>query len=435
MGEDEEREEPAVYTASAQSRPAGRGWLWVPRVLLFPAHVVTEYVLRVPLGWTATALEKYSVPARIRSFLTWDEGRGGIYPLGFLNLNGIGSSLGLTVFWNQFPISEMDLELAANADINRNYHSALNVTYRVPGRPLNVVVLMETSQRVSEAFFGVGPQRAESEDLRLSHRWAGGQVQLQRETTESGIAWNASVEVAWRELDCPAGAPSVCGEDGQTRTEDDPLTDLAGQGLSTLGQNCTTVEAGFQAFWDTRQPRPASSTGGTIGAQARVGQGVAGALSGTTWFEYGAEVTGFVDVYGDLQRTLGLRVRATLVDPVGDRELPYVELAQLGGLETMRGYFRGQFRGRSALTATMSYRYPVWTLADGELFYEVGNTFGAQFDGFAFDLLRGSFGFALRAWQTRLTSFDLRFAFGHTPYRDAFEVDSFRFSVGTNRGF
>jgi hypothetical protein len=54
---------PKRQTPDYDGRPdppptAGEGALWIPRVLLFPPYVVSEYVIRRPLGALVTAAER-----------------------------------------------------------------------------------------------------------------------------------------------------------------------------------------------------------------------------------------------------------------------------------------------------------------------------------------------------------------------------------------
>jgi len=70
------------------------------------------------------------------------------------------------------------------------------------------------------------------------------------------------------------------------------------------------------------------------------------------------------------------------------------------------------------------------------VFFDAGNAFGHNLDGFAFQKLAGSFGMGLRSNSDRDASFHLLVAAGTTPF-DAgpFKVDSFRFVIGAGRGF
>jgi len=101
----------------------------------------------------------------------------------------------------------------------------------------------------------------------------------------------------------------------------------------------------------------------------------------------------------------------------------------------MRGFPRGRLHGASMFVASLDYRYPVWSLLDGTVFFEVGNVFDDLAD---VDLaaLRGSFGFGLRTIDSRHVSFDMLLAAGTTRFDDAnFALESGRISIGTNWGF
>ena len=58
------REVPDYRQLEPEPTSAGDVLIWVPRVLLIPAYLVTEYALRVPVGAAATEAERSNWPAR-----------------------------------------------------------------------------------------------------------------------------------------------------------------------------------------------------------------------------------------------------------------------------------------------------------------------------------------------------------------------------------
>ena len=109
----------------------------------------------------------------------------------------------------------------------------------------------------------------------------------------------------------------------------------------------------------------------------------------------------------------------------------------MGGIETMRGFRPNRFRGRSALLATLNYRYPVWSFFEGELYLEVGDVAGANFNDFTVGQLRGSAGLGLRSIDllSRHLTYDVNLAVGTAPFDSGFEITEVRINVGTNFGF
>jgi hypothetical protein len=74
-------------------------------------------------------------------------------------------------------------------------------------------------------------------------------------------------------------------------------------------------------------------------------------------------------------RRLALRARYVKTHPNEDDLVPFYELATLGGPDDLRGFVADRFRDEGALLFTAEYRYPVWDLLDGVLFYDTGHVF------------------------------------------------------------
>jgi outer membrane protein insertion porin family len=79
----------------------------------------------------------------------------------------------------------------------------------------------------------------------------------------------------------------------------------------------------------------------------------------------------------DCPQTLAFNVQAGTV--LGD--LPPYEAFALGGTESVRGYESGELgSGRSFLQATVEYRFPVFSIVGGALFFDVGTDLGTGED-------------------------------------------------------
>jgi outer membrane protein assembly factor BamA len=174
---------------------------------------------------------------------------------------------------------------------------------------------------------------------------------------------------------------------------------------------------------------------------------------------YGGELAGFYD-FTDLGHVVALRIHTELIvrtgtalRGTGDREIPFTELASLGGLDTMRGFLAGRFLGDSTLEATLSYRYPVWSILDAEIFTGVGNAFEGHYgidegiDGgtnarFSFERLYFNAGIGLRTTFARDSAIQILLAFGTNRFDggdgdggQGLELDSVRFVFGFVEGF
>ncbi len=99
---------PAPSAAAGQMRPpvnydgrderaatAGEILIWVPRVVLYPVHLVMNYLVRIPIVWTVTRLEEYYVFKRIERLLSFRDGKSIIFPTFFGDF-GLRPGAGLT---------------------------------------------------------------------------------------------------------------------------------------------------------------------------------------------------------------------------------------------------------------------------------------------------------------------------------------------------
>jgi outer membrane protein assembly factor BamA len=74
-------------------------------------------------------------------------------------------------------------------------------------------------------------------------------------------------------------------------------------------------------------------------------------------------------------RRLAVRVRLEKTHPPEGAFVPFYELATLGGPDDLRGYANDRFRDEGYFLATVEYRYPVFDILDGVVFYDTGQVF------------------------------------------------------------
>lgn len=118
---------------------------------------------------------------------------------------------------------------------------------------------------------------------------------------------------------------------------------------------------------DTRDVPGATSSG----AYFEVFGGGAPALGDYTYWHYGAEATGYFDLY---KKTRVLVLRAALEATEGDSaDIPFSELPRLGGPYRLRGYPLDRFRDAKAAVGTIEYHYPIHQFLAGSLYADVGH--------------------------------------------------------------
>src|SRR5512145_2978027 len=87
--------------------------LWVPRILLSPLYVVSEFVVRQPIGYVITQAEKHELPTLIVDALTFGPRRqAGIIPTALVDF-GFRPSIGALFFAEDAFLKKNDLRIRA----------------------------------------------------------------------------------------------------------------------------------------------------------------------------------------------------------------------------------------------------------------------------------------------------------------------------------
>ena len=97
------------------------------------------------------------------------------------------------------------------------------------------------------------------------------------------------------------------------------------------------------------------------------------------------------------RRAIVLRLGTEWCFAPGNDRTPFYDLASLGGTESLRGYRLGRFRDRGTGFATATYKFPIWRLLEGALFYDTGRTFHDLSD-LGFGEWKSTWGGSVRVW-------------------------------------
>lgn len=97
---------------------------------------------------------------------------------------------------------------------------------------------------------------------------------------------------------------------------------------------------------------------------------------------------------------------------------PFRELAQLGGDDNLRGYFKGRYRDRSMVELQSEYRFPIWWAFRGVVFCGVGQVGEQPTDWFNAPM-RLSYGAGLRMVVNQKDRVTLRFDYARTGTGEA----------------
>ncbi len=402
---------------------AGEAFLWVPRVVLFPVHVVTEYVLRRPLGALTVAAERGKWIEALTDVFTWGPNNNiGIVPTALLDF-GFRTSVGVYAFYDDFLVK--DNALRVHAAFGGTDWLRLTVADRIPiAKNTTLKIRGEASRRPDFFFYGIGPTSRRVDRARYGADWIDGSV-----TLHSVVRRGVTVDTFMGIKTARFYDEHCCSDLSVRERAASPSYPLP----PTYDAGYTGFRSGGKVAFDTRRPRPEPGGGvrveasGSFGADLRDPQASA-------WIKYGGALGGFVDLTGH-NHVLSLQLTALFVDPLRDAPVPFVELVSLGGNNPMAGFREGRLLGRSAAVATVEYRYPIWAFLDGDAQFAVGNVFNEHLDGLEPKNLRLSFDFGVRAVGDRDHSFSLLVGAGSETFGQGTRLNEVRLLIGGTSGF
>jgi hypothetical protein len=408
---------------------AGEVALWVPRVLLAPLYLPTEYLIRRPLGAAISAAERADLPNALYDFFAFGpDHKAGIVPVAFLDF-GVYPSVGLYAFWDDAFFKGDNLRL--HASIWTSDWLAASLVQRIVFHGKDSVQLKLLGvRRPDHAFFGIGPTTLESAQSRY------GEDKLDGEVLFDLPIWRSS------KIDLGVGIRSATFRNGHYGRDPGILQSVAA-GVFPLpdgfAQGYTAEYNDVLVALDSRRPYPEDGSGVRVEAQAEQGNDVRQS-PGSEWIHTSAGAGGFWDVNG-YRRVLSLSALAMFSDPLGTQPVPFTELVTFGGdiaspgafPAPMSGFLPGRMVDRSGAVGTLRYKWPIGPWLDGSLKAEVGNVFGEHLQGFETKLLRFSGSFGIESDSSVDSSFEFLFGFGTETFEHGAQIDSLRLAVGVTR--
>jgi hypothetical protein len=418
----EKRKLPDYDGRGGPSSPPGRALLWVPRVVLFPFYLTSEYVIRRPLGFLISSAERAKIPALLLDiFLFGPDHKAGIIPIAFVDF-GFEPSVGLYAFWDDAGFKGHQLRL--HATTWGEDWLAGNITERfVLSDDHSVTLSASGAHRPDYAFYGIGPRTRESALSRY------GADKFDARASEDFKFWYASSIQASFSVRSASFRPG--NFDGQPTFEERAVEGTFPYPEGYIG-GYTAGASHLKLALDTRtsaEPRRAGlrleldGEQGTIPSRARA----------AGWQRYRGQLGSFVDL-GKNHRILSLSLTTEFADPLGSRDIPFTELPSIGGSGLMAGFRTDRLRDRSLAVATLRYSWPIWIWLNGSLQTALGNVFGEHLKDFDPSLLRWSGAIGFESRQSPDSTLEFVFGFGTETFESGAKVDSLRLTFGARSG-
>jgi hypothetical protein len=395
--------------------------LWVPRIVLFPVYLVSEYVVRKPLGWAISGAERAGVPAALYDFFAFGPNhQAGFFPTAYVDF-GFRASVGLYVFWNNAFVPGHDLVVRGSYGGKDWLTATVMERFRFgPQRRSSLTLEAQGLSRPDLTYFGLGP------DTRQSARTRFGADRLQFRSyidQRPTLATLMRTELLLRTVEFRQGGF------GDDPTLNDAIAAGALPPPPGYPEGYTLAKSELTLSYDQR--RLPKHHAGIFG-------GARGALNSElrtrgTFVTYGAKAGAFVDL-NHHSRVLSLAASARFADPLAGSVIPFPELVTLGGTEPMRAYVVGRLVDRSAAVGELTYRWPVWIWLNGTLRGEIGNVFGEHLAGFSAGKLRWSGTIGIETTNPAETGFEMLLGVGSETFESGGKVDAVRFVIGTTNG-
>lgn len=422
--------------------------LWIPRVLLFPLYVVSEYVIRVPLGALVSTLEREGVI----SDLLRSQAEVGVLPTAFIDF-GFRPSIGAYFFWDNFLGKGNDLRASVGfGGVNfwrAGLADRLPFTTPVGSERARSYLQLEADvlTRSDLLYWGTGPDSFDAwkSSYGIFTVGGGGRIHIEPWRGRFMEAWVTGRYVTTTAGHCTDALIDV-QVDGIARVCDPPtirrqILDGVFPAPAHYGRPYATVKTGLRFVLDSRERRPAPGTGVALDASTELVTDLKQPDLGN-WLNYGAVLAGFLDLTGT-QRVLSLTVAARFQDALTTGTVvPFTELVgakhieDVPDLDLMRGFLPGRLLGSSGVAATLEYRWPLWAFLDGTLQGAVGNAFlEPHLEDFEPEKLRISFVGGLRSPNHRDHSFNFLVGFGTNTIEEGGEPSSLRLLFGGTTGF
>jgi hypothetical protein len=416
------RELPDYDGRGGSATTTGDVLLWVPRVVLFPLYVVSEYVIRRPLGWMISGAERAHLPAALYDFFAFGpDHKAGFVPVAFLDF-GFRPSVGIYAFWKDAGVAGNDLSLHVSTGGSNWFVGTFDERVRFGGSN-QFVVGASVGRRPDYLFYAMGPSSSDRTRARygadIVDLRAGFQIPLWRSSSlETGIGLRTA---AFRPGDYR----------GQTTVDE--------RVAAGVYDDPPGYRTGYEAFLskirlvlDTRRAQATGRSGVRVEWQSEQGTDLKqDATSG--WIRYGGTIGGALDL-GNNGRVVSLSVATSFADPLGPRPVPFTELPTLGGAGLMPGFRTGRLRDRSFAVATLHYAWPVWIWLNGSLQAAVGNVFGEHLRGLDLADMRLSAAIGLESEGTSDNTLQILCGLGTRPFAEGGQIDSVRLTLGVRNG-
>ena len=309
--------------------------------------------------------------------------------------HGQGSGIGPEIKPFHNNLFNAGIKAEAPLSITYKMYELARVNVDIPVFPgLDMQLTGRYASRPSENFFGIGNESTTADQARYRGvlREAGGGL-----STRITEAWKLRVGASYRSVGITRPRRFVSASDA---FRDESIPGLTTDPAAALFVTTASIQR------DTRDDPDLPSKGGLLSAEVSLNEGQTG--GDFSYWQYRGELRQSFSLTADNRTVLGFRGTIETNQPKGGSVVPFFGMPFIGSYSTLRGFDNRRFIDRSAVTATVDYRYRIWRHFDWGLFMDAGQV-APEVRNFAWDRLHMGYGmrFVVRAGEHRAFIIDM----------------------------
>jgi hypothetical protein len=399
------------YDGRGPQPSVGRGFLWVPRVILFPFRLLF-WGIELPTRPLVEFEQRHHIYGHLYWASTSADGQIGVRPT-FYWISSFKPSFGLHFFDDKLfgPSTRATLDASGFADV---VNLALHLRPTHLGRPLQGYFDAIYDRRNDLLFTGIGSAAPLPPNSRARYQQdlfdVGGRFGLQP-TDIIGFTFGGFFGLRrFGNGESYSGDPPIdqvyCVMVGGVcvpGTVSDALVPGFNQGTQFLRTSAAL-------HLDLRDNRIRPTVGMLFNAEADYTHGV-GNDDDSSYFRVWGSLAVDINLWRH-SHVLVVRGATELVLPLGNTIVPFSELAVLGGPNDLRGFLWQEFRDYSSLVMTVEYRWPLLGWVEGGLFVDYGGVYGQKYQGFGASQMQEDIGFSVRLHTWDRFYVKMQFAYG-----------------------
>ena len=290
---------------------------------------------------------------------------------------GIKAEIPLSVTYKMYQLAQ------ANVDVPL-----------APAGKLDIELTGRYASRPSENFFGLGNDSNVSNHARYRGVLREGGAGL---STRIAEAWTLRVGASYRSVGITQPRQFLSASDA---FHDENIPGLTVEPASALFVTRASVQR------DTRDDPDLTAKGGLLRVEASLNEGQTG--GDFSYWQYRGELRQYFSLSNDNRKVIGLRASIETNQAKGGSAVPFFDMPFIGSFSTLRGFDNRRFIDRSAITASVDYRYRIWRRFDWGLFMDTGQV-APEVRDFAWNRLHTGYGmrFVVRARENRALIIDM----------------------------